>query len=97
MLDTFIIWCYIKSVPNDTNAQNKEVRTLDRYKLEYYMNSKNINKDSICEAIGISKSAFFRKCNGRSEFTRYEIDRIAEVLELSGDDILSIFFADKVS
>lgn len=70
---------------------------MDKYKLEYFMNTNNISKDELCKAMKISKSAFFRKCNGQSEFTRNEIERIASILGLSGEDILSIFFAKQVS
>lgn len=70
---------------------------MDKYKLEYYMKLKGKSKKELCEAIDISEAAFYRKCNGGSEFTRDEIIKIAETLELSGDDILSIFFAEKVS
>lgn len=70
---------------------------MDKYKLEYHIKNKNMTRESLCEAINVSKTAFYRKCNGHSEFTRDEIERIAEVLDLSGEDILSIFFTEKVS
>lgn len=70
---------------------------MDKYKLEYHMKIKGITRKELCKALNISDTAFYRKCNGDSEFTRDEIARIAEILELSGKDILSIFFVEKVS
>ena len=70
---------------------------MDKYKLEYFINSKNMDKKSLCAALGLSSSAFYRKCRGVTEFTRSEIIEIANILELSGEDILSIFFTKEVS
>lgn len=42
--------------------------------------------------IGISLSAFRRKISGDSEFTREEINSLTDVLGLSNDDLLDIFF-----
>lgn len=42
--------------------------------------------------IGISLSAFRRKIAGDSEFTREEINSLTDVLSLSNDDLLDIFF-----
>lgn len=70
---------------------------MDKYKLEYFIKNKNMDKKTLCGILNMSVSAFYRKCNGVTEFTREEIAKIAEILELSGEDILSIFFAEKVS
>ena len=59
--------------------------------LEYEMNRKNISIGAMCEILGISRSAFYRKCNGKSEFTRAEIQKVVEVLQL--DSPMDIFFA----
>lgn len=60
--------------------------------LEYEMNRKNISIGAMCEILGISRSAFYRKCNGKSEFTRAEIQKVVEVLQL--DSPMDIFFAN---
>lgn len=70
---------------------------MDKYKLEYFIKNKNMDKKTLCDILNMSVSAFYRKCNGITEFTREEIAKIAEILELSGEDILSIFFTKKVS
>lgn len=42
--------------------------------------------------IGISRSTFFLKINGMSEFTADELQKIAEILKLTDDEILRWFF-----
>ena len=59
--------------------------------LEYEMNRKNISIGAMCEILGISRSAFYRKCNGKSEFTRAEIQKVVDILQL--DSPMDIFFA----
>ena len=48
-------------------------------------------------AIGVSKSAFYRKMHRQTEFTRGEINSIASYLDLSDEELISIFFTEKVS
>ena len=59
--------------------------------LEYEMKKRNISTMEMCERIGISRSAFYRKCNGISEFTQGEIQKIVDILNL--DSPVEIFFA----
>ena len=47
------------------------------------------------QGIHISRTAFYRKMYGDSEFDRKEI--MAIVLDLQDSDIMNIFFAEKVS
>lgn len=46
---------------------------------------------------GIGFSAFESRLEGGSEFTLGEIERVAECLALEKEDIVSIFFGEKVS
>ncbi len=46
-------------------------------------------------ALNISRSAFYRKCNGLSEFTLKEVTKIMDLLGV--EDANEIFFARKVS
>ena len=59
--------------------------------LEYAMSEKGKSISDMCEMLGISRSAFYRKCNGKSEFTMSEIKKIVDFLEL--DSPVEIFFA----
>ena len=47
--------------------------------------------------IKMDRSTFYRKMNGISEFDRREIIGISIVLNMSDDEIMDIFFEEKVS
>lgn len=64
---------------------------MDKALLEYEMNKKGISISDMCNMLGISRSAFYRKCIGKSEFTMSEIAKIVDVLGL--DSPVDIFFA----
>lgn len=68
---------------------------MDRYKLEYEMKSRGITIGKMCNDLKISRSAFYRKCRGLSEFTQGEIQRIVDYLGL--DTPMGIFFSENVS
>ena len=63
--------------------------------LRYTMDTQNVSVEELCAYIGISKSAFYKKINGKSEFTRGEIEKICRRLDLASP--VDVFFADKVS
>ena len=64
-------------------------------KLHYEMERKGITTKEMAQRIGISRSAFWKKCNGISEFRQSEIQKIVEVLEIK--DPAEIFFCREVS
>lgn len=68
---------------------------MDRYKLEYEMKSRGITIEMLCRDLNISRSAFYRKSRGISEFTQGEIQSIIDYLGLESP--MGIFFAEKVS
>lgn len=68
---------------------------MNKAKLEYEMSVHNISKSDMCAMLGISRSAFYRKCNGESEFTQSEIQKIVDILNLESP--MGIFFNEKVS
>ena len=59
--------------------------------LEYKMKENGKSISDMCSMLGISRSAFYRKCNGKSEFTHSEIQKIVEFLNLVSP--VDIFFA----
>jgi ACT domain-containing protein len=59
--------------------------------LEYKMKENKKNISDMCTMLGISRSAFYRKCNGKSEFTQSEIQKMVDFLNL--DSPMGIFFA----
>lgn len=68
---------------------------MDKARLEYEMKKKAVSVADMCEKLGISRSAFYRKCNGISEFTLSEIQKIVDILGLESP--MDIFFPKKVS
>lgn len=65
--------------------------------LRAQMLRKGFKVENFAEKLGISKSAFYRKLKGTSEFDREEISKISELLELQPKDVYDIFFAKEVS
>jgi ACT domain-containing protein len=59
--------------------------------LNYYVKKSGKTIADMCAILGISRSAYYRKCNGISEFTLSEIRVIVECLELESP--IEIFFA----
>ena len=51
----------------------------------------------LCAAMGISRTAFFRKTTGVSEFTQSEICVMRKELDLDDQETAHIFFDEKVS
>ena len=59
--------------------------------LEYKMKENGKSISDMCTMLGISRSAFYRKCIGKSEFTQSEIQKMVDFLNL--DSPVGIFFA----
>lgn len=68
---------------------------MDKYRLEYEMKKRKVSQEQLCKEINMSRSAFYRKCNGLSEFTQSEIQAIIDFLGLKSP--MGIFFAEEVS
>lgn len=68
---------------------------MDKFKLDYEMKVRNVSVDELCRACNISKAAYYRKRNGKTEFTRKEIQDIVNYLKLPSP--MEIFFTDEVS
>lgn len=80
----------IVSVVKDTGGNE-----MDALKLKYVIQSHGYSVEEISKKLGISRTAFYRKCNGKSEFVQSEIQKLIELLEI--DNPVEIFFAHKVS
>ncbi len=68
---------------------------MEKYRLEYEIKRKGMTIMSFCKALGISTSAYYRKCKGTSEFTQAEIQKAMKLLDLRSP--MGIFFAEEVS
>ena len=54
---------------------------------------KRLTMGVLAKELGLAPSSLTRKTNGESDFYRGEIERIIQILGLSGEDVLRIFFA----
>lgn len=68
---------------------------MDKFKLEYEMKIRDVSIKDMCDVLGISRSAFYRKMNEKSQFTKREIEIIVDFLDLGSP--MGIFFKEKVS
>lgn len=66
-------------------------------KLKAKMILENKSVDNVLEALGISRSAWFRKTTGASEFTQSEISSMRVLLNLDDHETAEIFFEEEVS
>ena len=53
--------------------------------------------EDLAKEVGISKAAMYRRINGQSDFSRNEVDIISTVLNLDQNEMMSIFFTEKVT
>ena len=56
------------------------------------MAREGMTNEALAKAIGINASSLYRKITGQTDFYRYEIVKIAEVLHLDDDTMRRIFF-----
>ena len=68
---------------------------MDKQALFDKMREKGINITAMYKSLNMSRSAFYRKCNGQSEFTIGEVNQIMSILGI--DDPVGIFFKAKVA
>lgn len=64
-------------------------------RLKEAMRKKGVTDKMLYTALGISRSAFYRKSRGITEFTQSEIQKIVDYLQLTSP--VGIFFDEKVS
>lgn len=48
----------------------------------------------VAAAIGVNEATLYRKINGKSDFTRNEIQLIRQCLGLNAEEVENIFFAN---
>lgn len=68
---------------------------MDKALLEYEMKKRGVTIGEMCDKLDCSRSAFYRKCKGISEFTQSEIQIIIDYLGLESP--VDIFFTGRVS
>ena len=66
-------------------------------KLRAKITERGMTVKSFCQEFGFVRSTFDRKLKGDYEFTRDEIEKIWEALELTEEEVRDIFFENKVA
>lgn len=66
-------------------------------KLRGKMAEKKVTSEKMANFLGIDPATVYRKVNGKSEFTRTEIQQIAVLLGLTMQDLEEIFFAKELA
>lgn len=80
----------------ESRTEHRTAYTFDRFLLEYEIKSR-MSIDEYCEKMGFVRSTYQRLANSPENWTRGYITKTAEILHLSGDQILKIFFASPVA
>ena len=70
---------------------------MNKTELKVQMLRKNKTTEQLCSALGISRTAWFRKTNGTSQFTQGEISALRFELDLDDHETAKIFFDRCVS
>lgn len=70
---------------------------MNREALEQLINDKGIKKNFISKSLDITDQALYNKLNGKSDFTRGEVEILCDVLDITNpEDVMSIFFTQQV-
>jgi transcriptional regulator with XRE-family HTH domain len=77
-----------------TKDKTEEVRTMSYPKIRGAIREKFGKNEAFAEAMGMDKSTLSKKLNGRTEWTRPEIELAVELLTIPWDQIHIYFFAD---
>ena len=70
---------------------------MNRDRLRAAMALVRMSVDKACEILHISRSSWYRKVTGKSEFTRWEIETLARALQLDESGLMSVFYESFVS
>lgn len=60
--------------------------------LEYYLSLSEISKKDLAKMMNISYMSILRKFNLKFDFTLGEVKKIKEILQLTDEEMLEIFF-----
>lgn len=78
-------------------THRKEGNGLNILALKQKMLEKDKSNKEIAAQLHISRSAIQRKLAGESEFDRKEIKQLINILHLTNEEVMFIFFDEKVS
>lgn len=69
----------------------------DRNKLRAKIVEKGFTMEKLAKILGIDNATLYRKMSMKSDFTRNEIVMIKKILEMTIDEVNSIFFAEELA
>ena len=87
---------YSRIVDDMSTNSKKGGKSMNYMELETAIKDSGIMKSRIADKIGISRQALYLKLNGEREFTQKEVFGLKQVLHLSDEKFLQIFFNDHV-
>ena len=70
---------------------------MNKLKLKAAMALEDLTADRVCAEVGISTTSWWRKVSGKSQFTQTEICRLRQILKLSPEQTVEIFFDPEMS
>ena len=63
-------------------------------RLKAVMKERNISIKDASDAMGMDEATYYRRMKGKGEkFTLMEVEKLAEMLDLEGEDVQEIFFS----
>lgn len=66
---------------------------MDKLELQAEMKRKGQTYETLSRTLGLSTNAFWRKMNGRNEFTLGEVQEMIKVLEMGPETVKKIFLS----
>lgn len=91
-LDERIFVNYNNSGVRKRNTRKGGNMSKEFNKLRGKFAERNMSQKQVAAQIGLNPSTMTRKMNGLSEFTRTEIVMISQLLDLTRDELNSVFF-----
>lgn len=70
---------------------------MNKLKLKAAMVLEDLSAETVCAEIGISNTTWWRKISGKSQFTQGEICKLREILHLTPEQTVEIFFDPEMS
>ncbi|MDD6467097.1 MAG: helix-turn-helix transcriptional regulator [Erysipelotrichaceae bacterium] len=70
---------------------------MNPYLLDAKIKQKGLTLDKISSILGIDPATFYRKKKGESDFSRKEIQILRKTLDLTNQEVDSIFFTDSLT
>ena len=70
---------------------------MNNIELKVKLMRSNMSVEDLAQRMGINKVTLYRKIKGESQFDLNEIKEVAEILNLTQNEIFSIFFTSQLA